>query len=97
LEIEDNDVRCSHASAVGPIDESERFYLESRGVPPHVAERLIALGFMEDVLERFPVASAAAWLRGAFAGKLSVAGFGASESPYASHRPTSTEGRGSSF
>ena len=33
LEIEDNDVRCSHASAVGPIDESERFYLESRGVP----------------------------------------------------------------
>ena len=41
--------------AVGPIDESQLFYLESRGVPAHAAERLIALGFMEDVLERFPV------------------------------------------
>ena len=33
LEIENNDVHCSHASAVGPIDEEQRFYLESRGVP----------------------------------------------------------------
>ena len=75
LEIEDNDVRCSHASAVGPIDESERFYLESRGVPPHVAERLIALGFMEDVLERFPVMGMLAWLRQAFATKLGLRWF----------------------
>ena len=45
LEIEDNDVRCSHASAVGPIDESQLFYLESRGVPTPSAELLIALGF----------------------------------------------------
>jgi Fe-S cluster assembly protein SufD len=44
LEIEENDVRCSHASAVGPIDEEQRFYLESRGVPPEVSARLIALG-----------------------------------------------------
>ena len=34
LEIENNDVRCSHASTVGPIDDEQRFYLESRGVPP---------------------------------------------------------------
>ena len=33
LEIENNDVRCSHASTVGPVDEDQRFYLESRGVP----------------------------------------------------------------
>ena len=33
LQIENNDVHCSHASAVGPIDEEQRFYLESRGVP----------------------------------------------------------------
>ena len=76
LEIEDNDVRCSHGSAVGPIDESARFYLESRGVPAHVAERLIALGFMEDVLERFPVEGVVTWLRKAFADKLGPAGFG---------------------
>jgi len=37
LDIRTNDVKCSHASAVGPIDEGQRFYLESRGVPPEVA------------------------------------------------------------
>ena len=60
LEIEENDVRCSHASAVGPIDEEQRFYLESRGVPPEVADRLIALGFLDEVLEQHPRAVDAA-------------------------------------
>ncbi|MBK5221322.1 MAG: SufD family Fe-S cluster assembly protein [Acidimicrobiia bacterium] len=50
LQIENNDVHCSHASTVGPIDEDQRFYLESRGVPPEVAERLIVSGFFDDVL-----------------------------------------------
>ena len=57
LEIETNDVRCSHASTVGPIDEEQRFYLESRGVPPGLAERLIVLGFFDEVLDRLPVPS----------------------------------------
>jgi Fe-S cluster assembly protein SufD len=52
LEIENNDVRCSHASTIGPVDEEQRFYLESRGVRPHVAERLIVMGFFDDVLNR---------------------------------------------
>jgi len=52
LDIQENDVRCSHASAVGPIDEEQRFYLESRGVPRAVAERLILLGFFSELLER---------------------------------------------
>ncbi len=56
LEIETNDVRCSHASTVGPIDEDQRFYLESRGVRTDVAERLIVAGFFDEVLEEFPVA-----------------------------------------
>jgi Fe-S cluster assembly protein SufD len=55
LEIEANDVKCSHASAVGPIDEDQLYYLESRGVPPEDAERLIVLGFFDDVLERLPL------------------------------------------
>ncbi|MEX0768219.1 MAG: SufD family Fe-S cluster assembly protein, partial [Microthrixaceae bacterium] len=33
LEIENNDVHCSHASTVGPVDEEQLFYVESRGVP----------------------------------------------------------------
>ncbi len=54
LEIEKNDVHCSHASTVGPIDEDQRFYLESRGVPPIIAERLIVLGFFDEVLDQLP-------------------------------------------
>ena len=57
LEIEANDVRCSHASAVGPIDEDQLYYLESRGVPPEEAERLIVLGFFDDVFARLPAPS----------------------------------------
>ncbi len=62
LEIENNDVRCAHASSVGPIDEDHRFYLESRGVPPVVAERLIVEGFFKEVRKRLPVQSVAAGL-----------------------------------
>lgn len=54
LDIETNDVRCSHASTVGPVDVDQLFYLESRGVPPDLAERLIVLGFFAEVLERLP-------------------------------------------
>jgi Fe-S cluster assembly protein SufD len=63
LEIETNDVICSHASAVGPIDDEQRYYLESRGIPPEVAERLIVLGFFGEVLDRLPASSAIAGLR----------------------------------
>ncbi len=54
LEIQNNDVHCSHASTVGPIDDEQRFYLESRGVPPDEAERLVVSGFFADVLARMP-------------------------------------------
>lgn len=57
LEIEENDVKCSHASAVGPVDEEQRYYLESRGVPSEVAERLIVKGFLDEMLSRIPVVS----------------------------------------
>ena len=70
LEIENNDVRCSHASAVGPIDEDQRFYLESRGVPPQVAERLVVAGFFDEVLGRMPVPGLVGPLRPRIAAKL---------------------------
>jgi Fe-S cluster assembly protein SufD len=73
LEIEDNDVRCSHASAVGPIAEDEHFYLESRGVPPDVADRLIALGFLDEVLGQLPLPGLADTLRPLLAAKLDAA------------------------
>lgn len=52
LEIEANDVRCGHASSVGPVDEDELFYLQSRGIPRVEAERLIVKGFFQEVLDR---------------------------------------------
>jgi Fe-S cluster assembly protein SufD len=55
LEIHQNDVHCSHASAVGPIDADQRFYLESRGVPPEAAERLVVNGFFAEVVAALPV------------------------------------------
>jgi Fe-S cluster assembly protein SufD len=63
LEIEANDVQCSHASTVGPIDDDQRYYLESRGIPPAEAERLIVLGFFDDVFDRLPVRSLVGRLR----------------------------------
>jgi Fe-S cluster assembly protein SufD len=63
LEIEANDVQCSHASTVGPIDEEQLYYLESRGIPPAEAERLIVLGFFDDVFDRLPVRSLVGRLR----------------------------------
>jgi Fe-S cluster assembly protein SufD len=72
LDIETNDVKCSHASTVGPIDEDQRFYLESRGVRPEVAERLVVLGFFDEVLEQLPAGDLAAELRRSVAAKLNI-------------------------
>ena len=72
LDIETNDVKCSHASTVGPIDEDQLFYLESRGVRPEVAERLVVLGFFDEVLAQLPVGELAEPLRAKVAAKLNV-------------------------
>lgn len=55
LEIENNDVRCSHAASVGQIDHDQIFYLESRGIPRDQAERLIVDGFFEEVAARIQI------------------------------------------
>jgi Fe-S cluster assembly protein SufD len=54
LEIENNDVRCTHGATVGPLDEEQRFYLTSRGIPRAEAERLLLEGFFEDLFARIP-------------------------------------------
>jgi Fe-S cluster assembly protein SufD len=52
LEIENQDVRCTHGATVGRVDENQMFYLMSRGIPRPEAERLIVSGFFEQVLAR---------------------------------------------
>ncbi len=70
LDIRTNDVSCSHASTVGPIDPDQRFYLESRGVEPQIAERLVVLGFFDEVLAQLPAGDLAAELRARVSAKL---------------------------
>lgn len=72
LEIETNDVKCSHASTVGPIDEEQLFYLESRGVPTSDAEQLVVAGFFEEVIESAPMSLLDEQIRGRIGDKLSA-------------------------
>jgi Fe-S cluster assembly protein SufD len=72
LDIETNEVKCSHASTVGPIDEEQRFYLESRGVRPEVAERLVVLGFFDEVIAQLPAGAVTDDLRRRVADKLDL-------------------------
>lgn len=57
LEIEANDVRCTHGATVGQVDNEQLFYLMARGLNRQEAERLIIAGFFEPVLERIPAES----------------------------------------
>lgn len=52
LEIENNDVRCTHGVTVGKISDEHLFYLSSRGIPPEEARRLIVFGFFNQVLDQ---------------------------------------------
>jgi Fe-S cluster assembly protein SufD len=54
LEIDNNDVRCTHGATVGPVDPQHLFYLRSRGIPEPTAKRMIVQGFFGDVLDRIP-------------------------------------------
>lgn len=54
LDIRENDVMCAHASSVGPLDELQLWYLESRGVSRRDAERLIIQGFFYEMLATLP-------------------------------------------
>lgn len=50
LEIFADDVKCAHGATVGQLDESARFYMAARGLPPQVAKRLLVQAFIADAL-----------------------------------------------
>jgi Fe-S cluster assembly protein SufD len=70
LEIEANDVRCSHAASVGPVDEDVLFYLQSRGISREEGERLIVTGFFQEVLDRVRLEDVRTGLEAAIEGEL---------------------------
>lgn len=55
LEIEADDVRCSHGATIGQVDAGQLFYLMSRGLTRTKAERLLVFGFFDEVLNRLPI------------------------------------------
>ena len=55
LEILCDDVVCGHGSSVGPLEEDQLYYLESRGLTKQRAERLLIRGFFKEVIDRLPI------------------------------------------
>ncbi len=54
LEILADDVQCKHAASTGPVDDEQVFYLMCRGMSRRAAERLVVMGFIEEVVEQVP-------------------------------------------
>ena len=54
LEIYADDVKCSHGSTTGQIDEDALFYLQSRGINKQDAMELMVTGFANEVLDKIP-------------------------------------------
>jgi Fe-S cluster assembly protein SufD len=72
LEIMADDVRCSHGSTTGQVDESDLFYLMSRGIPRREAEKLVVYGFFGEVTSRIPLRGLKEKLDRAIEGKIGL-------------------------
>lgn len=70
LEIAANEVKAFHGATVGAIDDEALFYMTSRGIERTQAERMIALGFFEPVVDRFPGEALRETLRTALQAKI---------------------------
>jgi Fe-S cluster assembly protein SufD len=72
LEIMADDVKCSHGSTTGQVDEVELFYLMSRGIPRREAEKLVVFGFFGEVTSRIPLRGLKEKLDRAIEGKIGL-------------------------
>ena len=55
LQIDANDVRCTHGATVGQLDAESMFYLRSRGINRKEARNLLTYAFAADILERIQI------------------------------------------
>ncbi len=72
LEIQANDVRCTHAAAVAQVDPEQLFYLRAHGLDAEVAKRLVIEGFLAALIERFEKGPAREQLGGALEKRLAL-------------------------
>lgn len=56
LQINTNEVRCSHGSTTGKLDEKQIYYLKTRGYSPEEARHILVQGYFEEILGRYPEA-----------------------------------------
>ena len=70
LEIAANDVKAYHGATVGALDQESLFYMTTRGIERTEAERMIALGFFEPAIDRFPTEALREELREALQAKV---------------------------
>jgi len=70
LEIQANDVRCTHGATTSRVDPEQLYYLQSRGIPSEAARQLLVFGFFEDVLNRLENESLHEALRGLIQSRL---------------------------
>ena len=70
LEISANDVKAYHGATVGALDDESIFYMTSRGIDREHAEKMIALGFFEPAIDRFPTEALREELRTALQAKI---------------------------
>ncbi len=57
LEIDNDDVKCSHGATVGQLEEEELFYLLTRGLPDTLARNLLTYGFAEEIINKIEIES----------------------------------------
>jgi len=57
LEIEADDVRCTHGATAGRVDDQQVFYARSRGLTRREAVRMIVTGFFQQVFDRITIDS----------------------------------------
>ena len=70
LEIEADDVRCTHAAAIAQVDREQLHYLRAHGLPEPIAQRLIIDGFLQALVERVPEGALRESLSGSLEGRL---------------------------
>mmetsp|Transcript_41359 Transcript_41359/g.95937 ORF Transcript_41359/g.95937 Transcript_41359/m.95937 type:complete len:342 (+) Transcript_41359:11-1036(+) len=54
LEINNEDVKCTHGSTVSDLDQEQLFYFKSRGIPIEKARFLLTIGFIKEIIEKLP-------------------------------------------
>jgi Fe-S cluster assembly protein SufD len=70
LEIDVDDVRCSHGATVGRLDPAQLFYLRSRGIERDQAQSLLSLAFAKEMIDRVPEARVRSDLLGSLLARL---------------------------